>query len=156
MLVAKKEYDYYPEKSRTEKSRNKKVVKRKKRTKALYRLALMGIAMIGLILSLFILYRYANITKIRLEITELEKQKVELEKEKENLVAELEAIKSSSKIEEDAVVKLGMDYPTEEQIVYLDVDELALSDNLNEPDEFTIAQQFKNVFNLVLSLFRRV
>lgn len=156
MLVAKKEYDYYPEKIRTGNSRNKTVIKRKKKTRALYRLALMGFAMIGLILSLFILYRYTNITKLRLEITELEKQKVELEKEKENLVAELEAIKSSSKIEEDAMVKLGMDYPKEEQIVYLEVDELAFSENLKESDEFTIAKQFKNIFNLVLSLLRRV
>src|SRR5690554_12334 len=107
----------------------------------------MGIAMVGLILALFILYRYANITKIRLEITELEKQKIELEKEKENLVGELEAIKSSSKIEEDAIIKLGMDYPTEDQVVYVDIDELVFADELEGMKEFFIVKQFKNIVN---------
>ncbi len=153
MLVAKKEYNYSPEKVNTEKSKRKKVVKVKKKNKAIHKLAMMGIAMIGLILSLFILYRYANITKMRLEITELEKQRIELIKEKENLVAELETIKSSSKIEEDAIVMLGMNYPAEDQIVYVDIDELELPDKSDEKERISIVGQFKNIFNLVLSLF---
>ncbi|MCF6466503.1 hypothetical protein [Clostridium sp. Cult2] len=155
MLVAKKEFDYYyPEEIDIEKKKTRRrVVTRKKKNKALYRLAIMGIAMIGLLLSLLILYRYANITKLRLEITELEKQKIELEKEKEILVAELETIKSSSKIQEDAMVKLGMDYPSEEQVVYLDIDELSYADKLNITEEFSIARKFKSIMNLVLSLF---
>ncbi|HSH35007.1 cell division protein FtsL [Schnuerera sp.] len=154
MLVAKKDLNYYyPEKNDIETTKTRRVVKKKKKSRALYRLIVMGIAMVGLILALFILYRYANITKIRLEITELEKQKIELEKEKENLVGELEAIKSSSKIEEDAIIKLGMDYPTEDQVVYVDIDELVFADELEGMKEFFIVKQFKNIVNLVLSLF---
>jgi len=154
LLVANKELEYYyPEKIDIEKNKNRTVIKRKKKTKAIYKLFIMGIAMIGLILSLFILYRYTNITNIRLEITELEKQKIELEKEKEILIAELEAVKSSSKVEEDAIIKLGMEYPSEDQIVYVNLDELDVADNFNAKKEFSIVKQLKNIVNLVLSLF---
>jgi len=49
--------------------------------------------------------------------------KIQLQKEKEDLMAELEAIKSLTRIEEEALVKLGMDYPTEDQVVYISVDD---------------------------------
>ena len=151
MLVAKKELDYYPEEIDIQRKKPKKV--HKKKSNASSKLLAIGFAIIGLILSLFILYGYANITKIRLDVTGLEKQKIELEKEKEDLIAELEGIKSSSKIEEDAIVKLGMDYPTEDQIVYMDVNDLALEEKVNTKDEFMIVKQFKNMMNLVSGLF---
>ncbi len=153
MLVAKKELDYYQDETHIQKEKPKKVKVRKKKSNASSKLLIIGLAMIGLILSLFILYRYANITKIRLEVTELEKHKTELEREKEDLIAELEGIKSSSKIEEDAIVKLGMDYPTEEQVVSIEVNDLALENDLDTTDEITIVKQFKNIMNLVLDLF---
>lgn len=155
MLVAKKELDYYyPDQVDIQEEKSRKVRKKKKsKSKVVYKLLVMGFAIIGLVLSLFILYRYANITKVRLEITELEKQKIELEREKEDLIAQLEGIKSSSKIEEDAIVRLGMDYPTEGQIVYMEVNDLALEGDLNKTDEFVIVKQLKNIVNLVLSLF---
>ena len=156
MLVAKKELDYYypdqvdiPE----EKPRKVQEKRKSKSKKVVYKLLVMGFAIIGLVLSLFILYRYANITKVRLEITELEKQKIELEKEKEDLIAELEGIKSSSKIEEDAIVRLGMDYPTEDQVVYMEINDLDLEEDLSRKDEFVIVKQLKNIVSLVLSLF---
>ena len=151
MLVAKKELDYYPEQIDIQREKPKKV--HKKKSNASSKLLIIGFAIIGLILSLFILYGYANITKTRLEVTGLEKQKIELEREKEDLIAELEGIKSSSKIEEGAIVKLGMDYPTEDQIVYMDVNDLALEEKVNTKDEFMIVKQFKNMMNLVSGLF---
>jgi len=60
---------------------------------------------------------------MKLEITEMQQQKIQLQKEKEDLMAELEAIKSLTRIEEEALVKLGMDYPTEDQVVYISVDD---------------------------------
>lgn len=155
MLVAKKELDYYyPEQVNTQDERPKRVGKsRKKKSRAASKLLIIGVAIFGLVLSLFILYRYANITKIRGEITELEKQKLELEKEKEHLIAELEGIKSSSKIEEDAVVKLGMDYPTEEQIVYMDVNDFNFEDKKDITNGFFFKKQLTNFLNLVLGMF---
>lgn len=154
MLVAKKDLSYYPNQTETEQSKPKKRSRKKKKyNKSSYKLSIMGITIIGLILSLFILYRYVNITKIGVEITELEKQKAELEKEKDDLTAQLESIKSSSKIQEDAEIKLGMDYPTEEQIVYVDVKQPILSDDTESTRELSIIGQFKNIVTSVLRLF---
>ena len=160
MLVAEKEYGHYEygqyhveerQKKNRLNNRNRRI-KAKKRNKAANRLAIISLAMVCLFLALFILYRYANITKIRTEITELEKQRIQLEKDKEFLVAELEGIKSSSRIEEKAMIILGMDYPTEEQVVYVNLEEdLAEEQELKE--ELSLFGQFKNIVNLVLNLF---
>ena len=91
---------------------------------------------------------------MKLEITEIQQQKIQLEKEKEDLLAELEAIKSLTRIEEEAVIKLGMDHPTEEQIVYVSVDEFPLNSesNNNSYEEYGLLGQLKNIVNLVLGL----
>lgn len=153
MLVAKQDLDYYNEQVETKVVKNNRKRKKKKQSNALYKLMLMGIVIIGLILSLFVLYRYAYITKVRLEITRLNEQKIELQKEKENLLADLESIKSSTKIEEDATLKLGMDYPSEDQIVYVDITEPVLVDEVQQAKEYNIIGQLKNVVNLVLGFF---
>ncbi|NMB26742.1 MAG: hypothetical protein GX987_01655 [Tissierellia bacterium] len=156
MLVTKKELDYYyyPDQVDAEYERPKRTYKRKKKkAKVSYKLFAIGLAIIGLILSLFILYRYANITKVRQEITELERQKIELEKEKEHLTTELESIKSSSKIEEEAIIKLGMDYPTEDQIIYINVKDMDIEKEINTKKEFVLVKQLRSIVNLVLGLF---
>jgi len=154
LLVAKKELEYiYNEKEKQERTRVND--RRKKDSKVAYKLMLMAISITGLMLSLFVLYRYTLITKIRLDITNLEKQKVELEKEKDGLLAELESIKSSAKIEEDAFTKLGMVYPSEDQIVYMEVKEPVLTDE-TEMNEINLAARLKNIVNLVISLFKGV
>ena len=156
MLVTKKELDYYyPDQVDVEYERPKrsKRTHKKKKSKVSYKLFAIGLAMIGLILSLFILYRYANITKVRQEITELERQKFELEREKEDLITELESIKSSSKIEEEAMIKLGMSYPTEDQIVYINVGDMVMEEEINTKKEFVLVKQLKSIVNLVLGLF---
>ena len=153
MLVTKKElyYDYPDQIEREiEYEKSKRVYKREK-TKVSYKLSIMGLSILGLILALFVLYGYANITNIRQKITSLEAHKIELEKEKEYLIVELESIKTSSRIEEDAMIKLGMVYPTKEQVVYVDVKDMNQLDDAK--NEFSLAGYFKNVANLVLGLF---
>lgn len=163
MLVAKKELEYFEQEHhknnyrQPKKKRNNKSNKRpqnNKNYKVLYKVLFLVVSFIGLALSLFILYRYANITKMKLEITEIQQQKIQLEKEKEDLLAELEAIKSLTRIEEEAVIKLGMDHPTEEQIVYVSVDEFPLNSesNNNSYEEYGLLGQLKNIVNLVLGL----
>ena len=157
MLVTKKELDYYDyngNQADVEYEKPKKTYKKKKKkSKVSYKLFIVELAIIGLILSLFILFRYANITKVRQEITDLERQKTELAKEKEYLTTELESIKSSSKIEEDEMIKLGMDYPTQDQIVYLNVEDMDTGEETNTKKEFVLIKQLKGAVNLVLGLF---
>nr|WP_281420402.1 cell division protein FtsL [Tissierella simiarum] len=146
---------YYPEEilevseKKTKSLKNRKVAKKKKNNSNI-KLSFIGIATMFLILSLSILFRYANITKVRSEITQLEREKIELEKTKQDLIAELEGIKSSSRIEEDAIYKLGMDYPSEEQIVYLTINEVSTD---IDGDKVTIVKQLKNIISMVSSLF---
>jgi len=153
LLVAKRELEY----SHIEEKRKKNIrtTNKKKNNMAVYRLMLMFFAIIGLALSLIILHRYAQITKLKLEITELQAQKIRLEEEKDDLLAELEAIKSSTKIEEDAFTKLGMIYPEEGQVVYVEVEEPIITSE-NETEDFNLIAVIKNVVNFTLSLFKGV
>lgn len=128
MLAAKSELNYYPEedfkRNQNSKKPNRRKRKRpKKNNKSSAKLAYIFIAMAILGISLLILSRYTEITLVRTEITNLEKQRSEMEKIKINLIAELEGIKSSGQIAEDASLKLGMDYPNENQIVYISLEE---------------------------------
>lgn len=156
MLVSRSELSYYPEPELELEERPKKLRKvkkkqktKKKNTNSSVKLIYIFIATIFLGTCLFILSRYAAITSVRTDITRLEREKVELEKIKTNLIAELEGIKSSSQIAEDAVLKLGMDYPTEGQIVYI-----SLRDNgPDDVEKLSIQDQIKKVFNMVASLF---
>ena len=143
LLVAKAELNYYPEHIYQEEYKENKKNKNNKKNnkyKALIKLLCLFIAIIVLSTSLYILFRYATITQIRMEVTELERQKVELEKSKLNLLADLDGVKSSLNISQDAIYKLGMSYPKEGQVIYLSLDDtiddtiqsVSISDKLNE------------------------
>lgn len=161
MIVTKKALEYYDQEQvdmeyEKQKRIREKQKRKRKKAQSMQKLIFIGIAIIGLFLALYILQGYVNITKTRHEITELENQKLELNREKEDLISELEATKSPIKIEEDALTKLGMDYPTEDQIVYIDVKELDLISDANKLDVAaggTISERFKDAFALLLSLF---
>ncbi len=152
MLVAK-ELSYYPTETLEVKEKSKKNIKKIKENKrnnnSLAKLMILCMPMVILGIALLILFRYANMTAIRQEITQLERQKMELEKTKLNLIADLEGIKSSVKIAEDAITKLGMDYPTENQIVYVSVKE----DTTEHIEKSSISGQIKKIFSIVTNLF---
>lgn len=153
MLVAK-ELSYYPIEALEVKEKPRKKTRRvqekkKKKNNSLAKLTIMSIPMVILGIALSILFRYANITAVRQEITNLERQKVELEKVKLDLVADLEGIKSSVKIAEEAVTKLGMNYPTEGQIVYVSINE----NKVEHVEKNSIGKQIRKVFSMVTNLF---
>ncbi len=152
MLVAK-ELSYYPTETLEVKEKPRKNIKKaqekKRKNNSFAKLIILSIPMIMVGIALFILFRYANITEVRQEITKLERQKVELEKTKQDLIGELEGIKSSVKIAEDAVTKLGMDYPTEGQIVYISVNE----NKIEQAEEPGIGKQIRKIFSMVTNLF---
>lgn len=118
MLVAKAEYNYYPEHIEEIKP---KVVHKHKRVRSINKRMYLSIAIISFIACLFILTGYAKITEIRLEITKMEKEVVELNKLKADLEGQLESLKSTTKISEEAMNNLGMIYPEKDQIVYVAV-----------------------------------
>lgn len=153
MIVTKAELNYYPEETyerpiekpiRKKKNRKNK----KKNSNVAMKTIFLFSALIFMGMSLFILFRYANITKMRMEVTQLEKQKAELEKAKSDLVVELEDIKSSQRIEIEAKNKLGMSYPKEGQIAYV-----AVGDTYDNLENKTKEEDTKKVFDLITSLF---
>lgn len=147
-----REFNYRPEETKEIKNKNRtKVIKKQKENYSILKLFALTIPCIFLGISLLILSRYAKITSIRQELTKLEKEKEELEKIKMNLVADLEAIKSSVKIEEDAITKLGMSYPTEDQIVYITVN---VDEDTNDPKEKpTLVGKLSKILGIVFNLF---
>lgn len=157
MLVNKMELDnldsYYEEEIETilkEEEIRRKKKRRKKKVSS--KISAILFAIFGLLLCIYILNGYTNITRLRLQIVKLEDKKYELEKEREDLMAQLEYMKNTAKIEENARVKLGMDYPNEEQLVYLTVEEF---DTSNQQEEnLTLYTQVKNAINLVMDFFR--
>lgn len=149
-MLARAELNYPVENLQQENRTRRKVVKKKKNNlNAVIKILFIFTAIIFLVTCLFILTRYAQLTNTRLELTRLERQKVELEKQKLNLMGDLENVKSSLKVSEDAINKLGMTYPAEGQIVYV-----SINDNIVDPvEEFSISSQFKKVLNLFTFLF---
>lgn len=152
MLVAKAELNYYPEQIYEEKQKktrkennNRRDEQRRKQIKVIVKLISLFVAIAILSTSLFILFRYAKITKARMEVTELEKIKIELEKNKLNLLADLEGVKSTLNISEDAIYKLGMSYPKEGQIIYLSIED-SIDKTVDSANAF-------NRLNKVLGIF---
>lgn len=144
-MLARAELNYPIENLQPKRDVKPRIVKKNNNNlNAMIKILFIFTAIIFLVTCLFILTRYANITDTRLELTGLEKHKVELEKQKLNLIGDLENVKSSLTISEDAVNKLGMIYPTEGQIVYISVNENAL----NLAEEFSITDQFRKILNL--------
>ena len=147
-----RELSYYPEEIQEVRRRpnQERVRKVQKNTNAnsYIKLVFLSVPVIVVLISLFILSGYANISSIRQDITELEREKVELERMKMDLIADLENIKSSIKIEEDAITKLGMNYPKEDQVVYITVAE---SSNIIEEKFYDTG--FKKIVAKVLKLF---
>lgn len=146
MVVAKAEYNYYPEQIKEQKNRQ---VKKARKVKTINKKMYISIAIILLVTSLYILYGYSKITSARIEITKLEREKVELEKVKQDLIGKLEYIKSTTKISDEAIYNLGMVYPEESQIVYVSVNETTK----DKPEEFNFSAKLKNILSNFSSLF---
>lgn len=147
MLVARAEYNYYPE--MIEEIKPKTVLKQKKRIKALNKRMYISIALIIFFSCLFVLFRYVNITAVRLEVTRLEKEVVELQKVKQDLEGTLEGLKSTTKISEEAIYNLGMMYPEEGQTVYVSV-----NDNVDlTVAKYSITEKLRSMLSNFSSLF---
>lgn len=108
------------------KSKNKKRRKMKKPTyrsvmrKVTWMMTFMGI-LVGAMLIGF-MYRYAVISSMKYEVNRQYKELEELKNNKKELQLEIEKSKRSDVIENMARDLLGMEYPTEEQIIYVRVD----------------------------------
>lgn len=149
MVVARAEYNYYPEEIQVNKP--KQVIKKKKNVRTIDKSMYITMAIIFMLTSLFILFGYAKITAARIEITKLERQKVELTKTKQDLIGELEGIKNTTKISEEATYNLGMIYPKEGQVIYVSID----GKDTVAVAKSGLSEQLRRVLSIFSSLFRR-
>lgn len=74
-------------------------------------------------LSLVLLLRYATIIQMRHEVHRQQSQIEELEKQVRKQKIELERVSKSRAIEEEALVRLEMQYPTPENTQYISIDQ---------------------------------
>jgi len=74
---------------------------------------------------------YSQIAGLDREILKQKNEIEELNKTMSTLSGEIKKVKSSSQIAEEAMYKLGMIYPSEDQIVYLDSKEEKNTANIN-------------------------
>ncbi len=87
---------------------------------------------------------YAGISALQVEVSGLEKTKKQLLSQKADLIAELEGLKASLKIQEEAKYKLGMVYPTVDQIVYLTVEDV--KNNEETTDSVSLLDEIRKIF----------
>ncbi len=88
------------------------------------RKTLVYIVFVAIVLSIVItfMYRYAVISGLRYDMTSLDKELKNKKNEKKQLDLNLDELSRSGFIEKDAQERLNMNYPTEEQTVYINID----------------------------------
>ncbi|RVU54781.1 FtsB family cell division protein [Anaerosphaera multitolerans] len=98
-----------------------KVQKKKKKAYKNSKKNLYITLLIVMIILFGVTFTYAQLANLDKQIIAQQKEIEDLEKTKSSLVGEIKGIKSSSQIQEEAMYKLGMVFPKEEQIVYVDI-----------------------------------
>jgi len=132
--------------------------KKKKKTKnnAAIKMKLFASALLLLCVCLFVLLRYAYITQIKFDVSQLDKEITKLHSEKQDLLIELDKIKESGLIEFEAQSKLGMVYPSEEQIVYVSLnnnDPRYISEDIDEEKPFVLLKSLNNFLIKIYNMF---
>ncbi|RKD34294.1 cell division protein FtsL [Thermohalobacter berrensis] len=152
MLIAKKENKLQQNEMRTKKYRGKN---KKSKVKVKMRLKLFLFSFVALGICLLILLRYAYITQLKYDIAKIDTQIEELNKEKQELIVELETIKDSEIVEKNAKAKLGMIYPTEDQVVYISVGDESIENQekiaKEKNNNFIFLKAFRNVVNKMVN-----
>jgi len=155
LLVAKKEiFNYYEEKNITNNENNKK--KRNNKSDSLVKISVFLFSLVILLVSIVMLLRLAYISQVQYEITKLDKEINKLNERKDIEALKLEKIRESSWVEDYALNLLGMQYPSNEQIIYIDT-EIKVSENeknvaLKTHDNFFFIKSIKNTFSKFLIL----
>lgn len=77
---------------------------------------------IAIVIIIFaaVIILYSQVAGLDREILRQKAEIEELNKTKTTIVGDIKAVKSSAQIAEEAMYKLGMVYPSEDQIVYID------------------------------------
>lgn len=88
-----------------------------------------------LVLSFKVIMNYTVISRLNNDIQTIEEEIAIKESEIDLLNAELEPFKSASRIEELAKLKLGLDYPKQNQYVEIDLEEETRVTDIEQKDQ---------------------
>ncbi|SCG83204.1 cell division protein FtsL [Proteiniborus sp. DW1] len=155
MLVAKKEVYSYVEESQKVSTKR---VKQSKKSNSNLKIKAFGFALLTLAICLGVLFGYAKITQVKMEILKLDNEIVQLKKHRLDISLDLEKIKESGWIEAEAESRLGMMYPTDEQIVYVSVNGYDIDNNnnieeVNREEKLTFVNLFNNLASKISDKF---
>ncbi len=75
-----------------------------------------------LVLNLFLLSRFAEITSMKHQVSQMEKRFEQLQNQREQLLVEIERSSKLEWVEQEATTRLGMRYPDKSQVIYISVD----------------------------------
>lgn len=149
MLARKQEVFERDYQDNKEEVNRRQVGKNKKPKKNInFKNIILGFLFVGFFLAASLLHRDSLIAQKKIEILDIENEILELEQEKEYVLVSLEEIKSTSNIEERAVLELGMDYPSKEQISYIEV-----KDKTSMIAENKVESPLELIMNFLSSLF---
>lgn len=110
-----------------EKNQNKTTASKNSRNKLLIPLILLVV-----VVAILSIIMYAHLTNLDRQIASQELEITELKKNKISLEGDMVNIKSSGQIEEEAMYKLGMVHPTEDQIVYIELGDKKETKDVNQ------------------------
>lgn len=153
MLVAKKqiqEYDINIEEPKFRKKTKQKEKNTTIATKSKVKLVALSVVVLGVCLGILLLNAY--VSQLKYELLSLNKSKEELIEEKSLLEIKIDKMKQSDWIEQAAISQLGMSYPTQDQIIYVSLD------NINEgvKNELQVGKTtfFKSTLNKLIGLVK--
>ena len=117
------------------KNHNNKVKKistgKKKKKQSSKKAPLYITLVIVIMISLSSTFLYAQLSNLDKRIIAQENEIKELRKTKESLDGDIKGIKSSTEIQDEAIYKLGMVHPSDEQVIYIDVSKNELRKDVN-------------------------
>lgn len=110
-----------------QKLQEKSIMPKNSRNKLLIPLILLIV-----VVAILSIIMYAHLTNLDRKIASQEAEITELKKNKISLEGDMVNIKSSGQIEEEAMYKLGMVYPTDDQIVYIELGDKKETKDVNQ------------------------
>lgn len=147
MVLARKEsiyiHDQVDEKQQSKVSKRKNVKKNYRFEKIIVTITLATV----LVSSILLLTRFMAITEVKHRVNSLQSQIERLEMEREKLRVEVEKVSRSGWVESEATSRLDMVYPSQEQMIYVNINPAKVAmvtSEMNKTNDKNFSQNDEN------------
>jgi cell division protein FtsL len=163
LVVAQRKHEYYAleDAQKEQIAKQSPVSQKRQKMRAAHKIQIIFCVVMVASLCVAILLGYVSLTETKYRVHALETEIKQLEGQIENYRVQAETFKKSTIVEERAIVELGMQYPTKNQMVYLDIDNTAnigaqdtkeaMEENVDQRD-YSIIAGVKDTFHKIYSL----